>query len=217
MEKNGEAPAKTRGGCTLEQLCQGENNYVCDPRCLVELTKGETANDQVAILKYKVKEIFNIIEGDNNKIEKFFIGKTYVDKAGGAPFKAMDPKTWQTQGISSRWSGTYKPQLPKEEGKENPDCNGLIVLTVVTKEVLPHERNTTNDCEEYALMLEKRLQYYYKIENYDPRMKNDTFKDGNTCTKKDHEAFVVYIAVKFSKADDKIITEGMTNIKIQTD
>ena len=187
-------------GCTLEQLCKGEKNYVCDARCLVELTKGETANDQVAMLKYKVKEIFNIIERDNNKtIEKFFIGKTYVD--GSYPlFKAMDPKTWQTQGISSRWSGTYKPKPQKAEEKENPDCNGLIVLTVVTKEVLPHENDT--NCEKYALMLEKRLLYYYKIETYDSRIKNTSFDDGNTSKGKiEHPGFVVYVAVKFN---DKI-------------
>ena len=212
MEGNGQTPETTRGGCTLKQLCEREKNYVCDARCLVELTKGETANDQVAILKYKVKEIFKIIECDNKIIEKFFIGKTNIPK-GAKEIDAMKPDTWVKTGISNRWSGTYnKPGTEKE-------CDGLIVLTVVTKEVLPHEHNTISDCEEYALMLEKRLQYYYKIENCDSRMKNDTFKDGNTCTKKDHAGFVVYIAVKFRKADDEIthVTEGVNNIKTETD
>ena len=209
MAKNGEAPKKTCGGCTLEQLCKGtKKDYVCDASCLVELTNGQTANDQVDMLKDKVREIFNIIEHDNNKIiEKFIIGKSYMDKLEDAPmFKAMDPNTWYAHGISCRWSGTYKykqqppnaegTKIPNAEETKIPDYNGLIVLTVVTKEVLPHDKTTG---EEYALMLEKRLLYYYKIETYDSRIKNTSFDDGNTCKKGNkHPGFVVYVAVKFN-------------------
>ena len=174
-------------GCTLEQLCEGEKNYICDASCLVELTKGEKVNDQVDKLIIKVKEIFDKIEGKEKEVEEFYIGKTYVPQIRNMGFVTTNPYTWRKKGIKSRWGH-----------HNNMGYNGLIVLTVVTKEVLPHDDAHQED---YALMLEQRLLHYYKFENYDERIENETFGEGKT-TNTTYRGYAVYIAVKFEEYED---------------
>ena len=180
--------AAQRGGCTLAQFCQPQepqNNYVCDRDCLVNLREIQGVNARVEALKEKVVDILDQVR-QRGQVEKFYIGKTYVDKKeSAANLDAMDPETWKKDGISNRWQVTYKPpQSPK-------NCDGLIVLTVVTKDMLPHEHT---DQQDYAIMLEQRLLHYYKIEAYDPKIKNDSFGEGNRGEM--HDGFAVYVAVK---------------------
>ena len=174
--------------CTLEKLCQGEKNYVCDASWLVELKKNESVNIKVDKLRNKVQEIFDEIVKKGKEVEEFYIGKTYVPQVRDMGFVTTNPSTWRKKGIKSRW-----------DHYNRMGYNGLIVLTVVTREVLPH---ADAHQEDYALMLEQRLLHYYKFEKYDERLENETFGEGKT-TNTTYRGYAVYIAVKFEDNNDK--------------
>ena len=172
-------------GCAFEDLCKGtKKDYVCDASYLVELKKDESVNDQVKNLTDKVKKIFDDIKKEGKEVEEFYIGKTYVPKKRNVVFNRTEPGTWRKKGIKSRWD--YYNSM---------GYDGLIVLTVVTKEVLPHDDAHQED---YALMLEQRLLHYYKFENYDDRIENETFGEGKT-TNTTYKGYAVYIAVKLKE------------------
>ena len=98
----------------------------------------------------------------------------------------MKPDTLKKDGISRLT--TYK-----ERG-----YNGLIVLTIITKNLLlPKERRQKyQDQQDYALMLERRLIQYYKDENPDPRIANPTLREGGKSSTV-YDGYPVYVAVKF--------------------
>ena len=198
--------AAQRGGCTLAQFCQPQepqDNYVCDRDCLVNLRQFEGGvNARVGALKDKVAYILGQTQ-QRGQVKGFYIGKTYVDKKeSAANLDAMDPETWIKEGISSRWHNKYKPRPINPNG---PNCNGLIVLTVVTKDMLPRnpenedpdDNQSHTDQQDYAIMLEQKLLHNYKIENYDPKIKNDSFGEGYRGDM--HDGFAVYVAVKLEE------------------
>ena len=174
---------------TFDRFCHGHDNYVCDQDCLVNLREFRSISDRVEALKRKVADVLDQVRQRRGQVKGFYIGKTYVDKKKSATnLDAMDPETWIKDGISNRWQVTYKPpQSPK-------NCDGLIVLTVVTKDMLPHEHT---DQQDYAIMLEQRLLHHYKIEAYDPKIRNDSFGEGNRGEM--HPGFAVYVAVKLEE------------------
>lgn len=193
MAVNGEAPrAENITEKTLDQLCNGEKGYVCDQ--VAELVEGPV-NNQVDWLKERVGFIFQSIEMRGKQIEEFYIGKTYAKEKKSRIFDAMDRDTWKMKGIQDR-CGSHNREK---------HYNGLIILTVVTKEMLP--RNPENENEDdnqshtnqqdYAIMLEQRLLHYYKIESYDKRIKNETFGEGRKA--KMRPGFIVYVAVKLKE------------------
>ena len=77
-----------------------------------------------------INSLFSYIESQTNcPIELFYIGKTYVHKAKNKrKFDPMNPDTWKKEGIISRW-GSHSDSTHGEDG--------LVVLTVVTREVTP--------------------------------------------------------------------------------
>ena len=154
----------------------GERKCVCDPGYMVDLRKmspNDLENHKKAIL-HLINQLFCYIESQtNHSIELFYIGKTYVHKAKNTrEFDPMNPDTWKKEGIISRW-GSHSDSLHGEDG--------LVVLTVVTREVKPflffHQ-------EEYALRLEELAHYCRN----DSRLANSTLAPG----KKDHGKSIGY-------------------------
>ena len=178
------ASRTTLGGCTFEDLCNQPDlrNYVCDPSCLVDLSKIDSVDEVVRLLAEKLEDNVWELEIARGKVTKIYIGKTFIKqrrKRGGGfqQFDPMQPTTWKKNGISSRWGGH------KSNGKD-----GLIVLTAVTKKTAP-EGFTQQD---YALMLEQKLIHRYKLNN-DVRLENETSGEGGR-TKKQTRGYAVYVA-----------------------
>ena len=177
--------APTRGAQTLDWLCNeiqregGERKYVCDPGYMVDLRKvspNNPENHKQAILDF-INQLFSYIESQTNRaVELFYIGKTYVTRAKKREFDPMNPNTWKKEGITSRW-GSHSDS---PHGKD-----GLVVLTVVTREVKP---STFSHQEEYALRLEEMLTYHYRTVVADTRLANPTLAPG----KKDHGKSIGY-------------------------
>ena len=170
----------TRGAQTLHWLCNeiqregGERKYVCDPGCMVDLRKvspNDPENHKKAIL-HLINQLFSYVETQTNRsVELFYIGKTYVHKAKNRrEFDPMNPDTWKKEGIISRW-GSHSDSPHGEDG--------LVVLTVVTREVKPFQFSHQ---EEYALRLEEMLTYHYRTVVEDTRLANPSLAPG----KKDH-------------------------------
>lgn len=179
----------SKGGCSFEGISTGkQQNYCCDMVIKQEGSVTERFNK----LTKNIKDIITALEIDDNVVESFFIGKTYVPQNKKAKkFDPMKPGTWRKEGISQRWYSTYRPM----------EYDALIVLTVVTKDDVPEYTNQ----EDYAIMLEQKLIHYYKIENYDERIQNDTFSGGRKTTGR-YIGYALYMAVKFEYEE---VNEGM--------
>ena len=105
------------------------------------------------------------------KVVKFYIGKTYVRKNKRSKvFDAMNPNTWRKEGILSRWC---------HHKQEDYGGNGLVVLTVVTKDDVPQQSIPAfKDQEMYALALEQQLIIHYAFIRGDERLANTSTHPG---------------------------------------
>ena len=119
------------------------------------------------------------------KVNKFYIGKTYVtlknrkdqDRTSHVEWDIVKRKTYiyqNNEGISDRKS---------KHTKEEYGNVGLVVLALVTNEVVPQTKGTPLPSEKYALMLEQRLIHYHVME--DERCHNTTFDSGKKQDKKE--------------------------------
>lgn len=108
------------------------------------------------------QRIFSLIQSKSKRvIDQFCFGSTYVQmNPNFRKFERMDPMTWKKEGIASRWTGVrgYRKKCCKN-CCEDVTCNGcgvckgclnspvrgnydgLVVLTIVTKETLPNYAN----------------------------------------------------------------------------
>ena len=127
-------------------------------------------------------------------MEKFYIGKTHVrQKSGGhggkVNFDHMRSGTWRVDnGINDRW----KDHKLTDYGRD-----GLVVLTVVTKEAIHpdiQENNPDFHQEKYALVLESRLIQDCMI---DSRLENKTLEPGKRDSARSI-GYALYIAFKVS-------------------
>ena len=192
MAVRSEAVSRTTfGGCTLDDLHRGSKSYVCDTSCLVNLV-GKDSNEAEEELKRKVDEIFQNLElQTERKVNNFYIGKTFIEQRRRpnnrekfVKFDPMDPYTWKKNGISSRW-GCHKKM---EYGRD-----GLIVLTAVTKDVVPQKCRSKINHEQYALALQQMLLHYYKLKIGDQRLYNETFNSTGLDGRKSI-AYAIYVA-----------------------
>ena len=99
------------------------------------------------------------------KVVKFYIGKTYVRKNKRSKvFDAMNPTTMRKEGIRSRWC---------HHKHEDYGKNGMVVLTVVTKDDVPQQSIPAFKHQEmYALALEQQLIIHYAFIRGDERLAN---------------------------------------------
>ncbi|XP_019849857.1 PREDICTED: uncharacterized protein LOC109580770 [Amphimedon queenslandica] len=193
----------TVGGCTFEDLCNGAVNYTCDPSCLIDLSKTDAVDEVVQLLAEKLEDNIRELEiARDGKVTKIYIGKTFIRqrrKAGGGfqQFDRMQPTTWKKNGISSRW-GSHK----RNKGK-----HGLIVLTAVTRKVVP--KGVANQ-QRYALILEQKLIHHYEFRQ-DERLENKSSSEGAK-TKNICYGYALYAAFTFEKNADDETTSGLPYI-----
>ena len=163
----------TVAGCSLEDLCRGVKNYVCDASCLVGLEGIDVIAAKDELLT-QLTNIFKEIEVQTDcKVKKFYIGKAIVKKRksrGGprsfVPFNPMDPLTWKKSGISSRWCA----HRDKEYGKD-----GLVVLGAVTRDSVPKVCHGRVNQEQYAIALQQMILHHLMLIVGDDRLENESF------------------------------------------
>lgn len=202
--------SSTNGGIDFDTFCTcGVPNYTSNPVDLAddddEKETGKMDRD-VTKLSERVKDTIKDYETqgiEGQKVCQYYIGKTYLKRKKNSgskltkkqskiylDFDRMKFNTWIKKGISSR----YRVHKKKEYG-----CNGLVVLGVVTKEILPKKRAKAIKKEDYALILEQRLVHHLLIEEADERLQNKTFNEGKRQEKFDepvneaHDAFAYAI------------------------
>lgn len=164
-----ETTACTRGGCLFENLCNGSQvNYACDNTINIE---GLTTREQEDYLSQHICKCIESIEIERGcPVEEFYIGKTHVRKRSGMEFNPTMRTTWRlADGINRRF---------RAHRNESYGRDGLVVLTVVTREAIPREirRNKPNfHQQDYALALESRLILNFMS---DPRLANETIEYG---------------------------------------
>ena len=117
----------TRGGCSFEQLYNGECYYVCDRECLVHVTQLDTLQEAENKLTEKIDTLFQDLQIQRGKkIKMFYIGKTYVQaNQKYAKLNPLKPDSWRKGGISSRWN---------DHRKEEYGRDGMIVIAVITRD-----------------------------------------------------------------------------------
>lgn len=163
---------------TYKRLLQREEDgYICDPECLIMMNGRWRFDTAVTRLQQRINLIIKQIEGNVGEVERFYIGKTYVDALDDQLVRG-DPQTWDTRGINNCWN--------------REQYNNLIVLTVVTWD-LPNVRNP----EDYTLKLENQLIFHYKQER-DGRLANQGDNQGPPGENR-HDGYVLYLEVQLRR------------------
>ena len=187
-----QAQSKTTvAGCTLEDLCRGVKNYVCDASCLVGLEGIDVIAAKDELLS-QLSKIFDEIELQTDcKVKKFYIGKAIIKKRKSrgrqrtyVPFNPMDPYTWKKSGVSSRWCA----HRDKEYGKD-----GLVVLGAVTRDSVPNVCHGKVNQEQYAIALQQMILHHLMLIVGDDRLQNETFLVSGTDGGKSI-AYAIYVA-----------------------
>lgn len=177
----------TRGGCSFENLCNGScSSYACDN--VIDVTKDITGGDirKAEKLLYKhIKQCIQCIETERGSpIEFFYIGKTFVKRRKNVSFNHMDKNTWKLDdGINGRH---------REHKDTHYGCDGLVVLTVITRACIPDNCSIKFDQQDMALALESRLIQDFMT---DQRLSNETLEPGRK-TKDNLTGYPLYMAFK---------------------
>ena len=184
--------ATTRGGVDFDDLVTGradpyytfrltriKSNHAAtqrDPKNPTTNTEGDQDYNALhratdTLVKWVDDTITDIEIQSGKKVVKFYIGKTYVRKnKRNKVFDAMDPNTWRKEGIRSRWF---------HHKHEDYGRNGMVVLTVVTKDDVPQQSiKAFKHQEMYALALEQQLIIYYAFIRGDERLANTSTHPG---------------------------------------
>ena len=144
----------------------------------LEHTTNNTDQDYNALhratdtLVKRVDDTINDIEiQSGKKVVKFYIGKTYIHKNKRSEvFDAMNPDTWRKGVIHSHWC---------HHKQEEYGRNGMVVLTVVTKDDVPQQSIPAFKHQEmYALALEQQLIIHYAFVRGDERLANTSTHPG---------------------------------------
>ena len=185
----------TRGGCSFEQLYNGECYYVCDRECLVHVTQLDTLQKAEDKLTEKIDTLFQDLRIQTGKeIKMFYIGKTFVQaNQKYTKLNQLKPDSWRKGGISSRWN---------DHRKEEYGRDGMIVIAVITRDQVPEGAASKVKQELYTLALEQRLLHYYQITKGDERLHNETFTSGGT-DKKGSAGYALYVAFSLSEDEEE--------------
>ena len=172
----------TAGGTFQEVVEERKKNYVAQADCLVDLNGIRTWKEvQEKIIKH-CEEILKKIEDQSKlKIEKFYIGKTYLKKkkkgSGFVPFNRMKPETWVCKGLNDRWF---------RHKQEDYGQDGMIVLSAVTKDQVIHANPAVKklDQEQFNLAIEQTLLHHFMFKTGETRFANTTFESGGISKEK---------------------------------
>ena len=205
-ETNDDMTESTKGGMSFEQLCRGglAPYYVCDKECLVhDITDEDTLETAEKKLVEKIEKLFLEIQIQKDvRINKFYIGKTYIRKTENAKkLDKLNPNTWKKKGIRDRWDD----HKANDYGKD-----GMIVIAVITRLQVPQIEGgkTVVHQELYTLALEQRLLHHYKITKPDARLENKTFTSGGTDNEKS-AGYALYVAFScIENTDEEEVEEN---------
>ena len=195
MAKSIQSAATTRGGVDFDDLVSGKvpPYYTFRPTriknkrdvCVTMPTKKDikhtaTNTEDYSNALYRATDILvewvddtirDIEIQSEKKVVKFYIGKTYVRKNKNSKvFDTMNPNTWRKEGIRSRWC---------HHKQEDYGRNGMVVLTVVTKDDVPQQSIPAfKHHDMYALALEQQLIIHYAFIRGDERLANTSTHSG---------------------------------------
>jgi hypothetical protein len=176
--------------CTFKELCIGScQGYACD--YLIDITRNRhgdvpTIREAEEMLLEHIDNCVERIETERGcELEYIYIGKTYVRQRKNAPlFDHMNRATWNLGGGINGRCRSHRRRVYGQDG--------LVVLTVITREAIRHGVRKKFHEEDYALELESLL-----IQDYwtDPRLYNKTCmpgrRDGNCSV-----GYALYMAFK---------------------
>ena len=165
----------TRIKSTCKQVECAPTHSRMDPEHTATTTKGDQDSDVLhkatdTLVKWVDDTIRDIEIQSEKKVVKFYIGKTFVRQIKNRKFDAMNPNTWRKSGISLRW---------RHHKQEDYGRNGMVILTVVTKDDVPPQSIPAFKHQEmYALALEQQLIIHYAFIRGDERLANTSTHPG---------------------------------------
>ena len=189
-----EASVSTRGGCSFNQLCEGDISTYCSDN-LVDirgLTQLEEAKNKIVA---KINDIIKSLETSREKrVAKIYLGKTYIHRRRASSnryldLNPMDDRTWRLKGISGRWNEHRRTDYGKD---------GMVVLAAVTKEAIPPQCQDRIHQQDYAFAIEQRLLHHFIIATADRRVVNPGFSTGET-DQNISAAYAIYMAFAFEE------------------
>ena len=160
---------------TCKQVECAQTYSRMDPEHTATITKKNQDSDALhkatdTLVKWVDDTITDIEIQSGKKVVKFYIGKTFVRQIKNRKFDVMKHNTWRKSGISSRWC---------HHKQEDYGRNGMVVLTVVTKDDVPQQRIPAFKHQEmYALALEQQLIIHYAFIRGDERLANTSTHPG---------------------------------------
>ena len=172
-----------------------EYDPAANVRCYHHLIDiAQSYQDKAAMEQGLVNHVNNTIrlleQRSRRKIELMYIGKANVDKNGDSEyFDHMDPTTWTTDGIASRWIAHKNKYYAQ---------GGMVVLCVFTEDHLPVGSRRSQ--EFLALAMEQRLIHHFQIFDTEKVLVNETFNSGKT-TVHTKDAWKLSISIEKDHAD----------------
>ena len=165
---------------------------------LVDLAMGtSTTTMELKLIEQLNSTVRELEYHSCRRIDKIYIGKTYIPQSERTTFDHLNPDTWKMDGISSRWS-SHRIQ---DYGRD-----GLVVLCAVIKENVPEGSRMSQ--EDLTLALEQKLLHHYLLDYPDRRVINKTLTTGHLA-QRNHHAYAVYIAFRY--ADEEFSNEEAPN------
>ena len=172
---------------------------------LVDLkdTTKESIDKVEADVNKLSRKLDNTIEKFRNEfqglqVDKYYIGKTYISLQG-----PEDSEEYRT--THDKWTIKRRESGGKDEGitsrksthkKERYGNVGLVVLAIVTEEVLPEGIARSVKVEDYALILEQRLQHKKLLGDADDRCANVSSSEGKKVSDENKKnAYVIYVTI----------------------
>lgn len=175
-------------GCSFEDLCCGTAlNYACD--YTLDITGKDFEHSKRAIGEHIYHCINRLEANRKRKVKRLYIGKSYLQ----LKVVQSDPRSWpyENDGIYSRW---LKHKC-EEYGRD-----GMVVLTVITKDCIPENAEPGLGLEDYTLALEQALLHHFKITYHDPRIANQSLATGRM-RKNKQAAYAIYMTFTLEDPD----------------
>ena len=190
---------------TSKQVVCAATHSQMDPEQTATNTDGDKDSNALhratdTLVKWVDNTITDIKIKSGKKVVKFYIGKTYVRQIKNKKFDAMKPNTWRKSGISSRW---------RHHRQEDYGKNGMVVLTVVTKDDVPQQSiQAFKHQEMYALALEQQLIIHYTFIRGDERLANTSTHPGMQQQEESRAiGYAIYMAFALDDSETDVSNE----------
>ena len=171
--------------------------YAGVKRCyhhLIDITQSQQkVRMEEDLVNHVNNTILSLEKRSGREIELMYIGKANVNK-NGDHFNHMDPRTWTTNGIASRWNDHKVKCYAKD---------GMVVLCAFTEDHLP--AGSRRSQEYLAIAMEQRLIHHFQIFDTRKVLVNESFNQGKT-TEHTKDAQKLSISIPLDKNADLDLT-----------